>query len=187
LELTLQPVLPDSNGNYAPAQASGWLALTTNGTIVGVGISQTSSTTFTLAMSGMSPNYMSMVSISFILDSTPMTEQTWGPVFGVYPSTPITAALQPATLPAFLQMDPNSGLISPDGVQASPASATTYSMTITNSLGSASASFAITVAAATQQTSAPHACALISSSPGIRRTGEGPKNSFKLKFRSLPD
>jgi hypothetical protein len=144
INLQFQPVQPDQNGNYAPDQVAGWLALTGNG----VTISQQAGTTFTLAMSGMAPNFMTMVDPNFLLNSTPSTMQAYGPSFGVVPSTPMTYACTGDPLPAFLQFGTQTGALTPNGQVASPAVTTQNTISATNSLGSTNAPFTITVAAA---------------------------------------
>jgi hypothetical protein len=146
LDLTLQPVLPDSTGTYAPGQASGWLAAT------GTGLGYTASGpagTFTLGMSGMAPNFMAMRDMTFILGSTPSSQQAYGPTFGVDPSTggspPATYALT-GTLPTFLAFTGDNGTFAPNGQTASAAWQTSNTLTATNALGSLSASFSVTVA-----------------------------------------
>ena len=147
IPLTFQPVLPDTNGNYAPSQASGWLVQTSQG----AGFSQSSGTTFTLTMSGMAPNYMRMVNMPFLLNSTPSAQQTYGPAFGVYPSTPMTYALT-GELPPFLIFSTQTGAFTPNGTSASATYQSNDSISATNACGTASAPFQITVS---DPTSAP--------------------------------
>jgi len=143
MQLTLRAVPPDATGNYAPSQANGWLVQTGRG----VGINSSSGTTFTLRMSGMAPNYMRMVNLQFLLNSTPSIQQTYGPAFGVYPSTPSVYSVT-GTLPSFLTFSTETGAFTPNGTTASAALQTTNSIAASNALGSASASFQITVSAA---------------------------------------
>jgi hypothetical protein len=144
LALTLQPILPDANGNYAPSQASGWL--TQSGS--GVSISSSAGTRFALTMSGMAPNFLSMKDLNFILNSTPSTQQSFGPSFGIPPSTPLTFTLSGDALPAFLTFDTKTGTFAPNGQKASPTSTSHVSLTVTNnSLGSEMVKFVVTVAA----------------------------------------
>jgi hypothetical protein len=128
IPLTFRPVLPDGNGNHAPSQASGWLMLTDKG----LAISQTAGTTFTLQMSAMAPNYMRMADLSFLQGSTPDPTQTYGPAFGVPPSTPMTYSLK-EELPAFLTFSTQTGAVTPNG-GTTPSSAyqSTNSITAEN-------------------------------------------------------
>ncbi|MEV6874539.1 hypothetical protein [Amycolatopsis sp. NPDC051128] len=143
LTLAFRPIPPDKNGNYSPAQASGSLVATESGVIV----SDQAGTAFTLVMMGMAPNFMTMVDLSFILDSTPSTLQTFGPTFGVVPSTQATYACEGDPLPAFLGFSTQTGAFTPNGQMASPASSTNNTISATNSCGTASAPFTTTVAA----------------------------------------
>jgi len=107
-------------------------------------------TVLTLTMSGMGPNYMTMKDLKFIENSTPSTDELFGPTFGVPPSPP-TYTLSPAAegLPPFLQFDPVTGRIKPNGQPATAAFDQKFSITAWNTaLGlSATASFELTVAA----------------------------------------
>jgi hypothetical protein len=143
LALTLQPILPDANGNYAPSQASGWL--TQSGS--GVSISSSAGTRFALTMSGMAPNFLSMKDLNFILNTTPSALQSFGPSFGLLPSTPLTFTLSGDVLPGFLSFDAKTGTFAPNGQQASTASTSNVVLTAANSLGSAMVNFVVTVAA----------------------------------------
>lgn len=151
LPLRFSPILPDKKGNYAPSQASGWLALAGTGVVV----SDQAGTTFTLAMSGMAPNFMTMVDLNFILDSTPSTQQTYGPTFGIVPSTPATYDREGAPLPTFLGFSKQTGAFTPNGQKATPASKTNNTISATNPCGTASAPFTITVAAPPPPPTAP--------------------------------
>jgi hypothetical protein len=147
IPLTFRAVPPDSNGNYSPSNASRWLKVTESG----ITSDATASTVFTLQMSGMAPNYMHMVDINFLLNSTPTQQQTYGPAFAVPPSTPLTFS-QTGQLPPFLTFSAQTGAFTPDGT--TPASSTFDSnctVAATNALNPhspASASFTITVKAA---------------------------------------
>jgi hypothetical protein len=145
LKLTFQPVLPDTKGNYTRAQAKGWLVQTEKG----AGYDPAAGSTFTLNMSGMSPNYMRMIDLIFELDSKPLDTQAFAPSFGVSPSTPITFTLT-GTLPTFLTFSTQTGTFRPNGAKAAVASQATYSVTAKNTvLGqekSEVAEFKITVA-----------------------------------------
>ncbi|MES2732534.1 MAG: Ig domain-containing protein [Bacteroidota bacterium] len=143
LILLLQPVLPDSNGQYAPSQASGYLQQAGSGVVY----SNISGTLFTLTMSGMAPNYMTMVNLNFILNSTPSIQQSYGPSFGVMPSTPMTYAVSGGALPPFLTFDPKTGAFAPNGQQAAVASQTSNTVAASNTLGNAQADFTIAVEA----------------------------------------
>ncbi|MBZ9751539.1 Ig domain-containing protein [Deinococcus sp. HMF7604] len=144
LNLTWQAVLPDAKGNYAPAQAAGFLVQTASGVTYQAG----SGSTFTLRMSGMAPNYMKMVDVNFILNSTPSVQQSFGPAYGVYPSTPATFALSPQA-PSFLTFGTTTGALVPTGQPATPASSGTYTVTAQNALGTAQTTFTLSVTAPT--------------------------------------
>ena len=150
LPLTLQPVPPDANGNYAPAQAAGWLSLSGSG----VSISSSTGTSFTLTMSGMEPNYVSMKNLSFLPNSTPSTLQSFGPGFGLPPSTPLTFKLGGDPLPAFLSFDAKTGTFAPNGQQTAAPATSNSSLTVANSLGQQVVNFVVTVAAPTPVTTA---------------------------------
>lgn len=143
MTLKLQPVPPDSEGNYAPSQANGWMVTTSNG----LGYNASAGSTFTLNMSGMAPNYMRMVDMNFLLNSTPSPQQSFGPTFGVYASTPATYALNNA-VPAFLTFSADTGAFAPNGSVASPASQLSFTISASNALGKAMANFNLSVAAA---------------------------------------
>lgn len=143
IPLTIQPVLPDSNGNYAPSQAQGGLAVA-NGTAVNAG----TPTNLTLVMSGMAPNFMAMKDIS--LNSGNIPSDTYAPHFGVMPSTSSTLNAAITFVlnlppPPFLSFDPSDGAISGNGGTASDLTQQN-TITATNRFGSASANFSITVA-----------------------------------------
>jgi hypothetical protein len=144
LPLIFQPALPDSNGNYAPSQASGYLAQTSSG----VTIDANQGTTFTLTMMGIQPNFINMRDMNFLLNTVPSTAASFGPSFGLTPSTPLTFTLGGDPLPAFLSFDPKTGLFSPNGGEASTAATTKSSLTVQNNLGHQTVNFLITIAAA---------------------------------------
>jgi len=145
LKLTFQPVLPDTKGNYTRAQAKGWLVQNSSG----AGYDAAAGSTFTLNMSGMSPNYMRMMDLIFELDSMTSDTQVFAPSFGVSPSTPITFTLT-GTLPTFLTFSTQTGTFRPNGAKATPASEATYKVTAKNTVleheKSETAEFKITVA-----------------------------------------
>ena len=141
IPLTLQPVHPNAQGNLAPGQAQGWLVQSGNG----VSVSSSGGTTFILQMSGMAPNFMTMPSISLWVGMTPTPGLSYAPRFGVGPS-PGTYSVAPA-LPSFLELDAVAGTITPTGQAPSAAVNGTYTITMTNSYGAASASFGVQVAA----------------------------------------
>lgn len=155
LNLTFQPVLPDTKGNYARTQAKGWLVQTDSG----AGYDSASGSTFTLDMSGMAPNYMRMVDLKFTLGDTPLAQQSFGPAYGVNPSTPITFTIT-GTLPTFLSFSTETGTIVTNGGTATPASQATYSVkaqnTILEQVQSEAVDFKITVAPASPLPSSPH-------------------------------
>jgi hypothetical protein len=152
LKLTFQPVLPDGKGIYTRTQAKGWLVQTSSG----AGYDPAAGSTFTLNMSGMSPNYMRMMDLSFQLNSEPKIQQAFAPAFGVNPSMPITFTVTGA-LPTFLTFSAETGTFRPNGAKATLASEATYSVTAKNTvLGqekSVAAKFKITVAAAPKTSS----------------------------------
>ncbi|MEV7037781.1 hypothetical protein [Amycolatopsis sp. NPDC051061] len=154
LALKLGAVLPDENGHYNPAieKVSLWLARGKTGLVATdlptppVIIVPEPGSVFTLTMSGMSPNFMTMTDLLFPLGSTPSPQQTFGPGFAVLPSTPMTFRHDGDALPAFLRFDEQTGAITPNGQQAGKESRTRVSITATNVCGTAAASFDVTVA-----------------------------------------
>lgn len=140
IPLVIQPVLPDQNGNFQPSNASGYLNVTSSG--VAYNLSQ--GVTFTLRMSGMAPNYMRMVDMKFLLNSTPSVMQSYSPSFGVYPSTPATYVVT-NDLPSFLTFASNIGTFTPNGQLAATPFDSPNSISMTNAVGTASASFHVTV------------------------------------------
>ena len=140
LNLALQAVIPDAQGNYLPVQAAGYLIQGA----AGVSYANSGGTTFTLKMAGMAPNYMTMRDVKFILNSTPSTTEAFRPSFGIPPSTPVTFTLTPA-LPAFLTFN-NTGTLAPNGGVATPASSQSMTVVAQNILGQAQAGFTISVA-----------------------------------------
>ena len=153
LGLTFQPVLPDSDGNYAPSQAAGWLVQSGSG--VAVDGASSSATHFTLDMSAIAPNYMAMADLSFTLDGKPLITESYGPSFGVLPSTPLVFTDGGAAdYPDFLTFDPSTGSFSPNGQRAATAWQSNNRITATSDLLDSSefADFTVTVAAATLPT-----------------------------------
>lgn len=148
IQSTLQPVLPDAKGNLAPSQASGWLVQTDQG--ASLSPTRTDGDTFTLRMSAMAPNYMRMADLYFILNSQPSTTQSYGPSFGMYPSTPMTYGLagkNNVALPAFLSFSKQTGALTPNGSPASMSFSNDFSISAASKTGiGASAAFRITVA-----------------------------------------
>jgi len=148
IPLTFRAVPPDGNKNYSPSNASRWLKVTDSG----ITSDPAAGTVFTLQMSGMAPNYMHMVDINFLLNSTPTKQQTYGPAFAVPPSTPVTFS-QTGKLPPFLTFSAQTGTFTPDGTtRASRTFDSDCTVTGTNDVSNpkstASASFTITVKAA---------------------------------------
>jgi len=141
LGLTLRAVRPDQSGNYKPSNAAGWLVAGSGH----VSYSTAASTTFTLQMSALAPNFMTMASPRFLLDTTPSTMETFGPTFGMPPSTPVTYS-HAGTLPPFLEFDRITGTFSPNGGKATAQQQYSDTITATNAAGSASAPFTISVA-----------------------------------------
>lgn len=104
-------------------------------------------TTLTLTMSGMGPNYMTMKDLKFIEGSTPSTSEVFGPAFGVPPSPPAYALSPAEGLPEFLQFDPTTGRIKPNGKTAATEFDQKFVITAVNTvLGlSATTPFEVTV------------------------------------------
>ncbi|WP_438000325.1 hypothetical protein WMF26_11345 [Sorangium sp. So ce185] len=140
MQIYLQPVLPDANGDYSPSQASGQLVLQGNT----LAWSRDRATDFLLSMAGLQPNYMSMVNPRFLVNTTPSTSQSFGPNFGTYPSSPLKYTLS-GSLPDFLDFDDATGKLSPNGRAASAALERPMTITATNDLGNDHADFVITV------------------------------------------
>jgi|GEM_PF-1278761 len=147
LPLTIQPIMPDKDGKFDPSNASGYL----NWDNTKLFINQAWSMSFRLKMSGMAPNFMRMIDLKFLLNSTPLTQQTFGPAFGAVPSTPLTFSVTPA-LPSFLSLEQDAGALSPNGGIAAPEQETTYQISASNPLGQASATFKIKIAPSTPPT-----------------------------------
>ncbi|KAA2240902.1 hypothetical protein F0L74_20335 [Chitinophaga agrisoli] len=146
LLLQLQPVLPDDKGNYAPSQAKDFLMATDSG--LAIGNVDDNHIFFTLEMAGMAPNYLRMTDLHFILNSAPSAQQQYGPVFGILPSTPLSFSITNTALPPFLTFSIQTGSFTPNGQKATQATQLDETITVKNILGSASAAFKITVAAA---------------------------------------
>lgn len=146
LNLLLQPVIPDASGNYEPSNATGYMVQQSTGVVY----SETGTgTNFTLNMSGIAPNYISMKDIKFIEGTTPDSSEVYSPVFGTpFVSTPCSFSITPA-LPSFLQFSTDSGAIQPNGQQIpSTPSTTSETLSITNALGTEQVKFSIDVSAA---------------------------------------
>ncbi|MDE9437831.1 hypothetical protein KKI95_18335 [Xenorhabdus bovienii] len=145
LNLIFQPIKPDSEGNYDPAQASGWLVLTDNR----VAYSNLNYTYFRLTMAAIAPNYMSMKNLSFSVNIVPSKSLTYGPTYLIKPSLPMNYSVNPP-LPDFLTLT-KIGQIKPTGKKANEAISSAYTLTVNNPiLGNESilkTSFMITVTA----------------------------------------
>lgn len=141
LGFTFQPVLPDTQGNYAPSQASGWLSQSD----AGIGIDPSQGTTYTLVMCGMGVFDVQMRDVNITLNTTPAGN--YGPHFNIQPSTPLTFDLAGDALPAFFSFDQNTGIFSANGQKATTALTVQPQLTVSNALGSATTTFKITVAA----------------------------------------
>lgn len=146
LNITLQAVPPDVHGKYSPANATRWMTVNNNAIVS----NSSTSTVFTLQMNGISPNYMKMNNLEFAANSIPDTSGK-APVCGVNPSNPLAYTVvgkNSAPFPDFLTLSTTTGKITPKGT-TTPASlpATTFTITATSSILSASASadFTITV------------------------------------------
>ncbi|GII05784.1 hypothetical protein Pta02_77920 [Planobispora takensis] len=144
MPVALQAMQPPAAGTWPPTKPLGWLS-TQNGIRVLPVESPLPGTVFQLVMTGMSPNYMRMTNISFPLNSVPSPAQTYGPSFGVLPSTPLTYTRSGDPLPAFLTFDSTLGTITPNGGSADQALAGNNVMGAQNVLGAAQAAFTITV------------------------------------------
>jgi hypothetical protein len=102
-------------------------------------------TSFQLTMSAVAPNYMQMVNLNFKQNTIPSELQKWGPTFGLFPSTPLSFALN-NQLPDFLTFNTGSGEIQPNGQEAMSVLRIDETMTASNAKGSANATFTINVA-----------------------------------------
>jgi hypothetical protein len=94
---------------------------------------------------------MRMVDMKFLLDTTPSPQQSFGPAFGVSPSTPVSFTVNEA-LPQFLSFSTETGLFKPNGGKATPASEASYKITAKNTISGEhpeTVEFRITVAAST--------------------------------------
>lgn len=146
LDLILQPVIPDASGNYEPGNATGYMVQQSTGVVyteTGTG------TSFTLKMSGIAPNYITMKDVKFIEGTTPDSSEVYGPAFGTpFVSTPCSFTISPA-VPSFLIFNTDSGTIQPNGQQIpSTPSSTSETLSITNALGTEQVKFSIDVSAA---------------------------------------
>ena len=146
MDLILQPVIPDASGNYEPGNATGYMVQQSTGVVyteTGTG------TSFTLKMSGIAPNYITMKDVKFIEGTTPDSSEVYGPAFGTpFVSTPCSFTISPA-VPSFLIFNTDSGTIQPNGQQIpSTPSSTSETLSITNALGTEQVKFSIDVSAA---------------------------------------
>lgn len=141
LSLQFQPVIPH-DGTYDPEYAQGYMVQTTTGVAYSLNGPGTS---FQLTMSAVAPNYMQMVNLNFKQNTIPSELQKWGPTFGLFPSTPLTFALN-NQLPDFLTFNTGSGEIQPNGQEAMSVLRIDETMTASNAKGSANATFTINVA-----------------------------------------
>jgi hypothetical protein len=141
LQLTIQPVFPDAKGQYRPNQAMGWIVNQADRFVYSA---SGEGTLFTLKMEGIAPNYVKMSDLTFLLDSIPSLGQTFGPGYGLTPSSPVTFT-EPANLPNFLRFDKNTGTISPNGGKAKDKLSTPCVLEMQNALGKGKAIFSITV------------------------------------------
>jgi hypothetical protein len=140
--LTFQPVPPEKDGRYNPSNASGWLFA--DGNQVSYRASGPGKT-FTLRMSAMAPNYMTMANLNFILATMPSIMESFGPAFGMPPSTPTTYSYK-GQLPAFLGFNAATGSFSPNGQKASTPQQFSDSISASNAAGAVTAPFTISVA-----------------------------------------
>jgi hypothetical protein len=146
LGIKMQPVIPDADGKYKPSQASGYLYV--NG--LAVQFNQTAGSVFTLNMSGMAPNFAKMLDLKFVLNTIPSTQQSFGPSFGLVPSTPINFTLGGDPLPSFLGFNAQTGTFTPNGQSADQTVNNHCTLTIVNALGQSQVNFSIVVAATSQ-------------------------------------
>jgi hypothetical protein len=138
LQLNLQPVIP-KDGNYDPSNARGYIRQT-DSTVV---YDQNNATLFTLTMAAVAPNYMTMVNLTFYVNSLPNQYQTWAPAFGIYPSKPVTWWNE-GDLPGFLGFDTQTGIYSPiNRVKVSSTYNSTNTINVQNPVGVGSADFSI--------------------------------------------
>ncbi|USX14533.1 hypothetical protein NHH88_01670 [Oxalobacteraceae bacterium OTU3CAMAD1] len=144
LQLMLQPVVPDSAGNYSAAGATGWLAASGSS----LGYSTAAGAQFTLTMSGIAPSssYIIMKDICLPVNDKPSQNEAFSPSFSVMPSPKLTFVLT-GTLPPFLNFDSDTCTFSPNGTVATAFNAA-FSLAVSNALGNATTSFQIVVAAA---------------------------------------
>ncbi|MGW5718761.1 hypothetical protein ACWEVP_21500 [Amycolatopsis sp. NPDC003865] len=153
-DLKFAAVVSDGDGHYHPVYDQGplYLARTEKGLVASdqpmppIIIVPEPGSIFTLTMSGMAPDFMTMPDLSFPLGSTPSTAQRFGPGFAVLPSTPLKFRHGGDPLPAFLGFDERTGTISPNGKEAAEQSRSRSSITASNACGGTSASFAVVVA-----------------------------------------
>ncbi len=151
LNITLQPVKPDANGVYDPQNAFGYMSFNGNG-VQWVSKTTDNSTLFCLSMSGIAPNFMTMHSVNFITGTIPSAQETYGPMFGVMPSTPMTYANSGNPLPAFLTFSTQTGCYTPTGHdKALPEGTTNNTLNAKNTLGNESVDFSIVIAKTIQQ------------------------------------
>lgn len=141
LDIAFQPVIPDSDGNYQPSQALGWMTLTDTG----VCYTADKDSPFHLRMSGLAPNFMQMNDLKFILGTTPSKTMTFAPHFGILPSSKVTYSLENVLPVDFLQFDQEKGVITPNGKKVDKEGTTKCTINAANSLGKDSATFSIIV------------------------------------------
>lgn len=134
MALKIQPVYKDKQDQILPSGAKGWLTFE-NGHLQ---TSTQSSTVFTLTMSGMAPNYMTLPTITYHENNLPFESDTYDANFGVIPSFPHSWQLL-SELPPFLKFNKETGTVSPNGEKAQKPGVTTYSVKLTNPFGSESA------------------------------------------------
>ncbi|MBV6323465.1 hypothetical protein [Duganella violaceipulchra] len=140
ISFTVQFALPDAQGNF---QAGSSLMISSDGVTAGGGIGAV----FDLTLSGMAPNFMQMRNISVLQNTIPDKTETYGPMFGVQPSTPLNFTATGA-LPGFMSFDSTSCTFSPNGGTSGAGGTTTINLAAMNLLGSQNVDFAISVGAA---------------------------------------
>lgn len=139
LPLVLQPVYPDSKGEFLPANKKKYLAVDGNG----VKLVDSGGTTWTLTMAGRAPAAMTMDKIELFKGTEPAT--SYSPVFGQMGSNPMTFSIKSGTLPSFLTLDSGTGEIKVTGKLETVLSKTSYTLVAKNSLGSTEATFTVEV------------------------------------------
>ena len=146
LNFTIQPVPPDTKGNYAAAAASGWL----NVSATNIVFSATQGANFTLNMSGIAPNGFSMKTMSFIQNTKPSPQNCFGPSFATQASYDLTFVLSGDPLPSFLEFDPATAKFTPNGTNVDAIQTCNCALKVSNLLSSESVNFQVICSAPTK-------------------------------------